>query len=122
MVRTAAHECHAARHHGVRVDVRDSEAEDANVEVERSLEVGDVQHDVTDLLHLEWQTAWGLNLFELFRGDHVELLPGDAGIIVWRTNPHSAGRLSPDRRASSTGRGPTRLSPTVCVHRLPWSR
>ena len=55
MVRVAAHEDHAAVHHRVGIDVRDPEAEDAGVEIDRALQVGDVEHDMADLADVEGQ-------------------------------------------------------------------
>src|SRR5439155_12418258 len=49
----AAHEDHAAGHHGVRVAIADLETEHAGVEAHGGLKIGDVEHDVTELAQLE---------------------------------------------------------------------
>jgi hypothetical protein len=53
MVGVAPHEDHAARHHAVRIAVADLQAEQLGVEAHRRLEVGDVEHDVSELSQLE---------------------------------------------------------------------
>ena len=49
MVGIAAHEHHAAGNHLLGIDIRDREAEHLCVELNSALEVGDIEHDMTEL-------------------------------------------------------------------------
>src|SRR5215470_11387603 len=56
MIAVDTHEHHAAGHHAVRVTVGHAQAEQVLVEAQGSIEIANVQHDVSDLSELELHT------------------------------------------------------------------
>jgi len=53
MIGVEAQEDHAARHHAVGIAIAHPQPEHVGVEAHRGLEVGDVEHHVTELAKLE---------------------------------------------------------------------
>jgi hypothetical protein len=86
VVGVAAHEDHAARDHLLRVDVRDPEAEHLRIEVRRALQVGDSDHDVTELLRLERQVGRSDRLPQLLDVHHRRSTPESARSSIPRSS------------------------------------
>src|SRR5712691_1102547 len=90
MIGIAAEKDHPARHHAIGIPVADLEAQHFGIEAQGRLEVGDVEHDMTDLSKLE-----GERCLRRIRHDRASCGRFAATSTLGRTR---AGRQEPTRR------------------------